>query len=980
MELRAFYQKTNFQPSATASAYLEVVSPPIVENPDQQLRGNISTKLSCVINGPMQKSNDFTQSNSGGQDACTIKVNIQFADSLQSDSLLLEQHPDIEEQLHLQMSQMPSRGAAESVKERRMKFITGALQFEMQKVLQSCILIEKYPATSLVFQFDIVELDGDLIQNMINCAAIALSQSPIECRCIPVAISLLVNGDRSSQKKNSNDNVGKWLQVDPNVSQLRNQSQYSHKATFVVNVNTEEIISSSIKPLGKSQPLDLIELETLNVSHRLKKEQIDQKSLADLILSEIKRPQEKFEDDVLANRDLFVMRKDLKRKVQRFFNDNDKNKQQSSANKSPGQIQSKKPPSRKQKLSPQQNQQFQSISNMGIPISSSSIIQYSNISSAQKSPNLSIKQQQFNFQHGNSKDQGYNNTISSSNQPSKTISFQIHNEKLKHQLQHNQNLNNQSEQLHVKFQSKTFTQDSTQSQDQEDEIVVNPNKMLDNQNQRFFMTFNDKNKRRSMEFVWNRLSGIICNKRPKEYTKFMKKVEVMQNAMKPAQTASKLLSPQKRQGFNNRSLQNYKRANFAQINENKQDSQSLLALTRYQSVNASIQKSSNQLISHLQISHQPTEQASRKFSMNDSSQCHQSNHIQQNTFDQNQMMLQLNLFTQKHPGERDQRQRDEDILDQMLDLQNSKKGISKSSKVNGDLPLRQSIKRQERINKKIIFNQSRTHKYQIHQQQLIHKSFDAQYAEKCVLNNTQRFGIHSLNLQERNGSTLDHERQLKNNSNARKDLLPYFSLAIQSEENMNNPFQQQNEKIMFLTPPKHAQTTRMQTSKAKRHQSNFSFNNSKTQVMNQDLQMLSTGFEGNSESKEENIEEFESTKNLNEQKQFNTVIGEWDSVKGNNISGSHIPNLQNQDLYKPNNLLTNGFSKNHLRPKTARVTHETPSKNYYTKQENLYGVQTITNPTRKSLKQRALQEFLRMEQEKNQEFILNQQKRRCTFK
>lgn len=50
--------------------------------------------------------------------------------------------------------------------------------------------------------------------------------------------------------------------------------------------------------------------------------------------------------------------------------------------------------------------------------------------------------------------------------------------------------------------------------------------MLDNKNQRFYMTFNDK-KRRSMEFMWNRLSGIICNKRPKEYSKFMKKIEVM---------------------------------------------------------------------------------------------------------------------------------------------------------------------------------------------------------------------------------------------------------------------------------------------------------------------------------------------------------------------------------------------------------------------------------------------------------------------
>lgn len=58
---------------------------------------------------------------------------------------------------------MPSKASAESVKERRMKFIIGNLQFEMQKILSSCILVEKYPATTLVFNFDIVELDADLL-------------------------------------------------------------------------------------------------------------------------------------------------------------------------------------------------------------------------------------------------------------------------------------------------------------------------------------------------------------------------------------------------------------------------------------------------------------------------------------------------------------------------------------------------------------------------------------------------------------------------------------------------------------------------------------------------------------------------------------------------------------------------------------------------------------------------------------------------
>ena len=58
---------------------------------------------------------------------------------------------------------MATKGAAESVKERKMKFIINNLKSEMQKILQSCILIEKYPATTLIFNFDIVELDSDIL-------------------------------------------------------------------------------------------------------------------------------------------------------------------------------------------------------------------------------------------------------------------------------------------------------------------------------------------------------------------------------------------------------------------------------------------------------------------------------------------------------------------------------------------------------------------------------------------------------------------------------------------------------------------------------------------------------------------------------------------------------------------------------------------------------------------------------------------------
>lgn len=114
------------------------------------------------------------------------------------------------------MALMPSKAAAESVKERRMKFVVGNLQFEMQKILTSCILVEKYPATSLIFNFDIVELDSDLLQSMINCAAIALYKSELECRCIPVAITMLIaSGDRKSKKEIN------WVSIDPSITQIR---------------------------------------------------------------------------------------------------------------------------------------------------------------------------------------------------------------------------------------------------------------------------------------------------------------------------------------------------------------------------------------------------------------------------------------------------------------------------------------------------------------------------------------------------------------------------------------------------------------------------------------------------------------------------------------------------------------------------------------------------------------------------------------
>lgn len=112
MELRAFFHKTNFLPQASASAYFEVTSP----------GDKSSTKLSCCIYGPMQR--DFGVVSA---EQCQIKVSIDFADSSMHDSLILQQYPDVEEQLKAQMSQMPNQAASESVKEKRIKQVVGAL-------------------------------------------------------------------------------------------------------------------------------------------------------------------------------------------------------------------------------------------------------------------------------------------------------------------------------------------------------------------------------------------------------------------------------------------------------------------------------------------------------------------------------------------------------------------------------------------------------------------------------------------------------------------------------------------------------------------------------------------------------------------------------------------------------------------------------------------------------------------------------------
>jgi len=48
---------------------------------------------------------------------------------------------------------------------------------------------------------------------MVNCAAIALHKSELECRCLPIGISMIITSGQS--RKNKKD-LSQWVVLDPN--------------------------------------------------------------------------------------------------------------------------------------------------------------------------------------------------------------------------------------------------------------------------------------------------------------------------------------------------------------------------------------------------------------------------------------------------------------------------------------------------------------------------------------------------------------------------------------------------------------------------------------------------------------------------------------------------------------------------------------------------------------------------------------------
>jgi len=86
---------------------------------------------------------------------------------------------------------MGNEAAIRAQSERLVKQKISQVITDVASVLAQSIHTEQYRGTQLVVAFSVVELSADLLQSLINCAAIALLSSSIRCRCLPVAICLL---------------------------------------------------------------------------------------------------------------------------------------------------------------------------------------------------------------------------------------------------------------------------------------------------------------------------------------------------------------------------------------------------------------------------------------------------------------------------------------------------------------------------------------------------------------------------------------------------------------------------------------------------------------------------------------------------------------------------------------------------------------------------------------------------------------------
>lgn len=76
-------------------------------------------------------------------------------------------------------------------KERKVKTQIDQLTNILTTVLSSAIATENYAGTQIAVNFNVFELDSDIVQSLINCASVALLNSRIKCRFLPAAISMM---------------------------------------------------------------------------------------------------------------------------------------------------------------------------------------------------------------------------------------------------------------------------------------------------------------------------------------------------------------------------------------------------------------------------------------------------------------------------------------------------------------------------------------------------------------------------------------------------------------------------------------------------------------------------------------------------------------------------------------------------------------------------------------------------------------------
>ena len=121
-------------------------------------------------------------------------------------------------------------------KERRLKELLTQLSQTVSSILTASIATEHYSGTQISVTFNIVELDCDIVQAMVNCASVAMLNSAIKCRFLPVGVCLLQQPESISC-------------VDPTLRQLSNQVAFAQKVRLVFNVDTAELTYSSMEAL-----------------------------------------------------------------------------------------------------------------------------------------------------------------------------------------------------------------------------------------------------------------------------------------------------------------------------------------------------------------------------------------------------------------------------------------------------------------------------------------------------------------------------------------------------------------------------------------------------------------------------------------------------------------------------------------------------------------------------------------------------------